>query len=155
MRVWSNDALQLKNLYLLFSHHQHNIIITKTNIMHKISKVITFPGYPSSVSIVGFTKEPLKATALKRCFVMERRWKKKLDSLGSPVACVRWRPKSAINSRPLSLIGPSVSMATGTKMWVSRRRCISGSFCLPRCRRLLRPGLLKQEGKMVPACYYY
>src|SRR6218665_924080 len=40
--------------------------------MHKISKVSTFPGYPSSVSIAGFTKEPLKATALKRCIVMEK-----------------------------------------------------------------------------------
>src|SRR6218665_1324494 len=29
-------------------------------------------------------------------------------------------PKSAINSRPLSLIGPSVSMATGTKIIILR-----------------------------------
>src|SRR6218665_2448804 len=50
-----------------------NPFITKTNIMHKTSKVSTFPSYPSSMSIAGFTKEPLKATALKRYIGMERR----------------------------------------------------------------------------------
>src|SRR6218665_3684218 len=43
----------------------------------------------------------------------------------------------------------------GQKCECQGGRCISGSFCLPRCRRLLRPGLLKQEGKMVPACQLY
>ena len=60
------------------------------------------------MSIKGVMEEPLKATALKRCIVMEIRWNKKLDSLGSPVACVRWRPRSEVKSRPLLLIGPSV-----------------------------------------------
>ena len=50
-----------------------NPFITKTNIIHNTSKVSTIPGYPSSVSVAGFTKEPLKATALNLCIFMERR----------------------------------------------------------------------------------
>ena len=61
-----------------------------------------------------------------------------MDSLGAPVAWVRWRHKSEINSKPLSLIGPSVFIATWIKkMWgVKEGAAFLVHLCLPRPLRL-------------------
>src|SRR6218665_3468533 len=65
------------------------------------------------------TKVPRKATALKRCTVIESRWNRKLASRVSPVMRVRLRPRSDIKEMPLLLIGPKVSKASGMKVYES------------------------------------
>src|SRR6218665_2620546 len=63
-------------------------------------------------------KVPRNATALKRWTLMDTRWKRKEDSLGSPVERVRSRARSEIKSMPLVLMGPNVSRASGMKTCV-------------------------------------
>src|SRR6218665_3126438 len=63
-------------------------------------------------------KVPRNATALKRWTLMDSRWKRKEDSLGSPVDRVRSRARSEIKSMPVLLMGPNVSRASGMKTCV-------------------------------------
>src|SRR6218665_269080 len=49
---------------------------------------------------------------------MDSRWKRKEDSLGSPVDRVRSRARSEIKSMPVLLMGPNVSRASGMKTCV-------------------------------------
>src|SRR6218665_1943663 len=63
-------------------------------------------------------KVPRNATALKRWTLMDSRWKRKEDSLGSPVDRVRSRARSEIKSMPVVLMGPNVSRASGMKTCV-------------------------------------
>src|SRR6218665_1382175 len=49
---------------------------------------------------------------------MDSRWKRKEDSLGSPVYRVRSRAMSEIKSMPVLLMGPNVSRASGMKTCV-------------------------------------
>src|SRR6218665_34865 len=67
------------------------------------------------------SKAPLDATALKRCVQTDWRWKRQIDSPGSPAASDMRRSNSWKNSSPLSLIGPSDSIATGTNSCVLGR----------------------------------
>src|SRR6218665_780099 len=66
--------------------------------------------------------------ALKRWTLMDSRWKRKEDSLGSPVDRVRSRARSEIKSMSVLLMGPNVSRASGMKTcvlessWYHRRR---------------------------------
>src|SRR6218665_249102 len=57
-------------------------------------------------------KVPRNATALKRWALMDSRWKRKEDSLGSTVDRVRSRARSEIKSMPVLLMGPNVSRAS-------------------------------------------
>jgi len=52
--------------------------------------------------------------ALNRWMATDKRWNKKVVSRGS----VKRLPICARNSRALTLMGPSVSRATGKKSWV-------------------------------------
>src|SRR6218665_1811133 len=63
-------------------------------------------------------KVPRNATALKRWTLINRRWKTKEDSLGSPVDRVRSRTRSEIKSMPVLLMLPNVSIASGMKTCV-------------------------------------
>src|SRR6218665_1260071 len=49
---------------------------------------------------------------------MDSRWKRKEDSLGSPVDRVRSRARSEIKSKPVLLMGSNVSRASGMKTCV-------------------------------------
>src|SRR6218665_1827611 len=68
-------------------------------------------------------KIPLNATALKRWTLMDSRWKRKEDSLGSPVDRVRLRARSEIKSMPVLLMGPNVSRGYGMKTCVLESSC--------------------------------
>jgi len=59
--------------------------------------------------------------ALNRWMATDTRWNKKVVSRGSVVASVKRLPICARNSLALTLMGPSVSMATGKKSWVPLR----------------------------------
>src|SRR6218665_1553734 len=61
-------------------------------------------------------KVPRNATALKRWTLMDSRWKRKKNSLGSPVDRVRSRARSEIKTMPVLLMGPNVSRASGMKL---------------------------------------
>src|SRR6218665_1959703 len=63
-------------------------------------------------------KVPRNATALKRWTLMDSHWKRKEDSIGSPVDRVRSRARSEIKSMPVVLMGPNVSRASGIKTCV-------------------------------------
>src|SRR6218665_2912366 len=63
-------------------------------------------------------KVPRNPTALKRWTPMDRRWKRKEDSLGSPVDRVRSRASSEIKSMPVLFISPNFSRAGGMKTCV-------------------------------------
>src|SRR6218665_399152 len=63
-------------------------------------------------------KVPRNTTALKRWTLMDSRWKRKEDSLGSLVDRVRSRARSEIRSMPVLLMGPNVSRASGMKTCV-------------------------------------
>src|SRR6218665_3418971 len=67
------------------------------------------------------------ATALKRWTLMDRHWKRKEDSLGSPVDRVRSRARSEIKSMPVLLMGPNLSRASGMKT------CVLESFWYLAC----------------------
>jgi len=56
--------------------------------------------------------------ALKRWTVTDKRWKKNVVSRGSVVTSVKRLPICAKNSWVLTLMGPTVSSATGKKSWV-------------------------------------
>src|SRR5260221_14491785 len=75
-----------------------------------------------SVSGVGVTgRLPLKATALKRCMVIDMGWYRNAVSLMSPVTAVRRLPISPMRVFPSLLIGPNVSHAMGVKAyWLER-----------------------------------
>src|SRR6218665_4156223 len=61
-------------------------------------------------------KVPRNATALKHWTLMDRRWKRKDNSFGSPVDHqLKSRARSEIKSRPVLLIGPNVFRASGMK----------------------------------------
>src|SRR6218665_1799062 len=53
-------------------------------------------------------KVPRNATVLNRWTLMDSRWKRKEDSLGSPVDRVRSRARSEIKSMPVVLMGHNV-----------------------------------------------
>jgi len=55
---------------------------------------------------------------LKRWTVTDKRWNKKVVSQGSIVTSVKRLPICTKNSWVLTLMGPSVSSATGKKSWV-------------------------------------
>ena len=59
--------------------------------------------------------------ALNRWTATDKRWNKKVVSRGSVVASVKRLPMCARNSWALTLMGPSVSMATGKTSWVPLR----------------------------------
>src|SRR6218665_1944869 len=63
-------------------------------------------------------KVPRNATALKRWTLIDSRWNRKEDSLGSPVDRVSSRARSEIKSMPVLLMGPNVSRASGMKTCV-------------------------------------
>ena len=60
---------------------------------------------------------PWKQPALKRCIRIDIRWNRNDANLGSSVAAVKRSPNSERNFSSLKFIGPSVSMASGTKTW--------------------------------------
>src|SRR6218665_107130 len=60
------------------------------------------------------SKALLNATPLKWCVKIDRCWKRSIDSRGSHVPSVMHWANSCKNSCPLSLIGQSDSIATGT-----------------------------------------
>jgi len=62
-----------------------------------------------------------RQAALNRWMVTDKRWNKKVVSHGSVVASVKRLPFCARNSWALTLMGPSVSRATGKKSWVPLR----------------------------------
>src|SRR6218665_352167 len=63
-------------------------------------------------------KVPRNATALKCWTLMDSHWKRKEDSLGSPVDRVRSCARSEIKSMPVLLMGPNVFRASGMKTCV-------------------------------------
>src|SRR6218665_2435582 len=69
----------------------------------------------------GSGKVPRKATELKRCIVTERHCSKKQVSRLYPVDVVSFRPRSRRKFWPVTLIGPKVSIARGTKTCVFKR----------------------------------
>src|SRR6218665_3813350 len=109
--VSSEHLITLRNLICVdFAKIVSSKVLSFTSFLNRFSRL------PLVHVNCGFYERTTESHSVEALYCYGETLKKKLDSLGSPVACVRLRPKSAINSRPLSLIGPSVSMATGTKM---------------------------------------
>ena len=71
-----------------------------------------------------------RQAALNRWMATDKRWNKKAVSRGSVVASVKRLPICARNSWALTLVGPSVSRATGkdSKSWVPLRELYFHSF---------------------------
>jgi len=67
--------------------------------------------------------------ALNRWMATDKRWNKKVVSRGSVVASIKRLPVCVRNSWALTLMGPSVSRATGKKSWVPMRAVLCCLSC--------------------------
>ena len=136
-------------IFILFFLVPSVLIILRVKNIKLTTDWSGYSSWPVSAS-----KVPLNATSLNFCIrILEMRWKRKKDSLGSSEIVERCLPSSNKNECPASLIGPSVSLPIGTNRCDAGRPAyfetfLSAAACAARC---LWPGRWRRQRK-VPTC---
>ena len=93
--------------------------------------ILSLQSHKNTVSCSGvYANVSAKVITLNRCSVMEIRWNKnEVWRLSSLMAARLW-PSSWRNSTPLTLMGPSVSIASGINVYVCWRSASLSSFLM-------------------------